>query len=104
MQQALGYADTLVIPLVFSSNGDAFLFHDKTVNDGALLNQRVAAIKAFGHSSNLDYAYLFLNSDFVLRGYQAELDSEGQQPNLKSSHVTCLRYPLPPLAEQAAIS
>jgi len=30
MQQALDYAKTLVIPFVFSSNGDGFLFHDKT--------------------------------------------------------------------------
>ena len=30
MQQALGYAATLDIPFVFSSNGDAFLFHDRT--------------------------------------------------------------------------
>lgn len=30
MQQALAYADILDIPFVFSSNGDAFLFHDKT--------------------------------------------------------------------------
>jgi type I restriction enzyme, R subunit len=30
MQQALGYATTLNIPFVFSSNGDGFLFHDRT--------------------------------------------------------------------------
>jgi type I restriction enzyme, R subunit len=30
MQQALKYAATLDIPFVFSSNGDAFLFHDRT--------------------------------------------------------------------------
>lgn len=30
MQQALAYAQTLDIPFVFSSNGDGFLFHDKT--------------------------------------------------------------------------
>ncbi|MCD4751176.1 MAG: DEAD/DEAH box helicase family protein, partial [Thermoanaerobaculales bacterium] len=30
MQQALGYAKTLDIPFVFSSNGDGFLFHDAT--------------------------------------------------------------------------
>jgi type I restriction enzyme, R subunit len=30
MQQALNYAETLNIPFVFSSNGDAFLFHDRT--------------------------------------------------------------------------
>jgi len=30
MQQALAYAEALDIPFVFSSNGDGFLFHDKT--------------------------------------------------------------------------
>lgn len=32
IQQALGYANTLDIPFVFSSNGDGFYFHDKTAN------------------------------------------------------------------------
>lgn len=31
IQQALDYSKTLEIPFVFSSNGDGFLFHDKTV-------------------------------------------------------------------------
>ena len=30
MQQALGYADMLDVPFVFSTNGQGFLFHDKT--------------------------------------------------------------------------
>ncbi|PYD88293.1 restriction endonuclease [Pseudomonas syringae pv. pisi] len=30
MQQALSYAETLDLPFVFSSNGDGFLFHDRT--------------------------------------------------------------------------
>src|ERR1700736_6718706 len=30
MQQALDYAATLNIPFVFSSNGDGFIFHDRT--------------------------------------------------------------------------
>lgn len=30
MQQALAYAETLDVPFVFSSNGDGFLFHDRT--------------------------------------------------------------------------
>ena len=34
MQQALGYAQTLEIPFVFSSNGDGFLFHDRTATSG----------------------------------------------------------------------
>ena len=30
MQQALDYAETLQVPFVFSSNGDGFIFHDRT--------------------------------------------------------------------------
>ncbi len=36
MQQALGYAADLDILFVFSSNGDGFLFHDKTVTEGPI--------------------------------------------------------------------
>jgi len=34
IQQALDYAQILDIPCVFSSNGDGFLFHDRTGTDG----------------------------------------------------------------------
>ncbi len=34
IQQALDYAKILDIPCVFSSNGDGFLFHDRTATDG----------------------------------------------------------------------
>jgi type I restriction enzyme, R subunit len=36
LQQALGYAETLQLPFVFSSNGDGFVFHDRTATRGAL--------------------------------------------------------------------
>jgi type I restriction enzyme R subunit len=36
IQQAFGYANTLDIPFVFSSNGDGFYFHDKTATDGQI--------------------------------------------------------------------
>ena len=36
MQQGLEYADILQVPFVFSSNGDGFLFHDKTVKNGKI--------------------------------------------------------------------
>ena len=36
IQQALGYAETLDIPFVFSSNGDGFYFHDKTAINGQI--------------------------------------------------------------------
>lgn len=34
IQQALDYARTLDIPCVFSSNGDGFLFHDRSITEG----------------------------------------------------------------------
>ena len=36
IQQALDYAKILDIPCVFSSNGDGFLFHDRTVTDDTI--------------------------------------------------------------------
>ena len=36
IQQALDYAKILDIPFVFSSNGDGFLFHDKTQTSGSI--------------------------------------------------------------------
>jgi type I restriction enzyme R subunit len=36
LQQALEYAETLQLPFVFSSNGDGFVFHDRTVSKGVI--------------------------------------------------------------------
>ena len=36
IQQALGYARALDVPFVFSSNGDGFYFHDRTITDGEI--------------------------------------------------------------------
>ena len=36
MQQGLDYAATLDVPFVFSSNGDGFVFHDRTGQGGAI--------------------------------------------------------------------
>jgi type I restriction enzyme R subunit len=36
IQQGLDYARILDIPCVFSSNGDGFLFHDRTATDGSI--------------------------------------------------------------------
>lgn len=44
MQQALGYAEILKdVPFVFSSNGDGFLFHDRTVKTGPVERQLALA-------------------------------------------------------------
>ncbi|RQW86668.1 MAG: restriction endonuclease, partial [Geobacter sp.] len=36
MQQALEYAEILDVPFAYSSNGDAFLGHDRTATDGVV--------------------------------------------------------------------
>jgi type I restriction enzyme R subunit len=41
MQQGLGYAEMIDVPFVFSSNGDAFLAHDRT-GQGAVVEQELA--------------------------------------------------------------
>ena len=37
MQQALEYSEILQIPFVFTSNGDSFVFHDKSSDNGQLV-------------------------------------------------------------------
>lgn len=51
MQQALGYADMLQVPFVFSSNGDGFLFHNKISADGIV--ERELALHEFPAAQTL---------------------------------------------------
>ncbi|TNC79434.1 MAG: DEAD/DEAH box helicase [Oleiphilus sp.] len=41
MQQGLDYARLLEVPFVFASNGDGFLFHDKTAADGEAIEKEI---------------------------------------------------------------
>lgn len=45
MQQAIAYAESLDVPFVYSSNGDAFVEHDRTRTDGEL--EREISLEAF---------------------------------------------------------
>ena len=56
MQQALEYADILHIPFVFTSNGDSFVFHDKTVSEGQL--EKEIPLKVFPSPNVLWQKYL----------------------------------------------
>ena len=51
MQQALDYAETLGIPFVFSSNGDGFVFHDRT--GGSAEKETTLALDAFPSPDDL---------------------------------------------------
>ncbi|MCB4436843.1 restriction endonuclease subunit S [Alteromonas sp. McT4-15] len=68
--------------------------------DKSLLNQRVAACRAY---INNRYLYLVLRSSYVLNTYQNRFSGNGLQPNLKVKDVTELPIPIPPEEEQKRI-
>ena len=55
MQQALQYAEMLDVPFVYSSNGDAFLEHDRTVKSGT--KERGLALNEFPSPETLWQRY-----------------------------------------------
>jgi len=55
IQQALDYAQILDIPCVFSSNGDGFLFHDRTAKDSSIENE--LSIDQFPSPDDLWYRF-----------------------------------------------
>ena len=62
MQQALDYAEILDVPFVFTSNGDSFMFHDKTLSDGII--ERELSLEEFPSPESLWEKYLnYKNAD-----------------------------------------
>ncbi|MCX5895701.1 MAG: DEAD/DEAH box helicase family protein, partial [Proteobacteria bacterium] len=55
MQQALNYAETLDIPLAYSSNGDAFLEHDRSNYSGTI--ERELSLRSFPSPQELWQRY-----------------------------------------------
>lgn len=55
MQQALEYAEILDIPFVYSSNGDGFLEHDRTANEGTI--EREISLQQFPTPEELYQRY-----------------------------------------------
>lgn len=56
MQQALEYSEILQIPFVFTSNGDSFIFHDKTTESSEL--EKEISLDAFPSPEELWKKYL----------------------------------------------
>ena len=82
MQQALEYAETLDIPFVFASNGDGFVFHDRTgTND---VREITLALDAFPSPKELWQRYAAWKGltpegeEIVLEDYYD--DGSGKQP------------------------
>ena len=72
MQQALGYAQALDVPFAFSSNGDAFLFHDRSGLSSPVEKQ--IALDQFPSPQELWHRYR------VWRGLDKESDKFTLQP------------------------
>ncbi|WP_306354108.1 EcoAI/FtnUII family type I restriction enzme subunit R [Flavobacterium sp. '19STA2R22 D10 B1'] len=83
MQQALEYADILQLPFVFTSNGDSFVFHDKT--NSAISIESEISLDDFPSPETLWLKYLKHNNleepkakDIVEKEYY--LDDSGMHP------------------------
>ncbi|WP_445454827.1 EcoAI/FtnUII family type I restriction enzme subunit R [Flavobacterium sp. 25HG05S-40] len=83
MQQALEYSEILQIPFVFTSNGDSFVFHDKTNTSGAL--EKEISMEDFPSPETLWNKYLKLNNledpiakEIVEKDYH--IDDSGMYP------------------------
>ena len=59
MQQALGYADMLQVPFVFSSNGDGFLFH----NQSNCFDKAIVFCENIDHAERMRQALVNENAD-----------------------------------------
>src|SRR5262249_5100924 len=81
MQQALDYATTLNIPFVFSSNGDGFVFHDRTGKGGA--TETTLGLDAFPPPAELWGRYRAWKGltdeaeEIVLQDYLDEVSGKG---------------------------
>ena len=107
VQQALDYVDTLDMPFVFSSNGDTFVFHDRTGHSSAnaftlasylirvSLDASVALPEYFNHVINSSY--------YRTTQIEPELTQQCGQADFSGSKLASSVVPLPPLAEQKRI-
>ena len=84
IQQALSYAKPLDVPFVFSSNGDGFLFHDKTVKTGPI--ETVLSLDAFPSPDQLWRKYK------AYKGITDDLDSIVAQDYFTDGSTRTPRY------------
>jgi type I restriction enzyme, R subunit len=84
IQQALGYATPLDVPFVFSSNGDGFLFHDRTVISGEIEIQ--LPLDAFPSPEELWIKYK------AFKGISDEVDSVVSQDYFSDGSTRSPRY------------
>lgn len=102
MQQALAGAEALDAPFAFSTNGDAFLEHDRTRRDGVV--EREIPLSAYPSPAKLWQRYCAAKNlkpaeqAIITQDYHA--DASGKAPRYYQQIAI---IPLPPLVEQRRI-
>lgn len=84
LQQALAYAATLDVPFVFSSNGDGFLFHDRTGQSTPV--ERLLGLDEFPSPDELWSRYC------AWKGLSQDTDKLARQPYHEDAGAKELRY------------
>lgn len=84
MQQALDYAQRLMVPFVFSSNGDGFVFHDRTQTDSD--KETILTLNAFPSPEKLWEMYKAVN------GIDTPLEAIVTQPYYTEKEDKAPRY------------
>lgn len=84
MQQSLGYSIALEVPFVFSSNGDGFLFHDKTGQ--ASQRESTLSLDEFPSPEDLWSRYM------KWKGLDASIESLVTSPNHQETAEKFARY------------
>src|SRR5688572_19662631 len=84
MQQALEYAEILDLPFAYSSNGDAFLEHDRTVTTGTV--EREVPLEQFPAPEELWRRYC------AAKDYTDEQDSVARQDYYDDGSAKSPRY------------
>lgn len=82
MPQALAYSEMIQVPFVFSSNGDGFLFHDKTIVDGP--RERQLTLDEFPSPAELWHRYCewrgVADADRPVVEFDYHSDGSGKSP------------------------
>ena len=85
MQQALEYSEILQIPFIFTSNGDSFVFHDKTNTSGDL--EKELSLDDFPSPETLWQKYLAYKNVATPEAKEVQQSQEHSEQLMQS----CLR-------------
>ena len=100
IQQALKYSDILNIPFVFSSNGDGFLFHDKTTTGSDIeTNLNLNSFPSPGNLWNKYRAWKKIDNSDKLRLIETPYYLENSEKNPRYYQTTAINKVIEAITE-----